>query len=297
MIPRELLRKIRRIEIVTSRRADESFVGAYRSVFKGRGIEFDEVREYAWGDDVRSIDWNVTARTGLPHVKRYEEERELTVFLVVDVSGSQRFGSRTSFKSELAAEVAAVLAFSAIKNRDKVGALFFTDSVEQVLVPGQGVSHVLRVVREILLFQPKGHGTDLAGALRYLAHILKRRAIVFVISDFLGPRFDEEEIRGPIERGARRHDLVAIRIRDDRERELPAAGLVRFRDAESGRTAVLDLSSRKARRRYAERARRRDEGVERLLDRAGVGLVDLRVGEPYHRPLARFFRERARLVH
>lgn len=297
MIPRELIRKIRRIQIVTSRRADESFVGAYRSVFRGRGMEFDEVREYAWGDDVRSIDWNVTARTSVPHIKRYNEERELTVFLVLDVSGSQRFGSAAQLKSEMAAEVAALLAFSAIKNRDKVGALFFTDAVEKVLPPAAGPSHVLRVVREVLMFEPSGHGTDVAGALRYLGRILKRRAIVFLVSDFLGPGLGEADLKGPLRRAARRHDVVAVRIRDPREEQMPRVGLVRMRDAESGLEAIFDLSSRRARERYAAMARGRDQNLESVLARAGVDLISLRVGEAYELPLGRFFRERARRLH
>ncbi len=297
MIPRELIRKIRRIQIVTSRRADESFVGQYRSVFRGRGMEFDEVREYAWGDDVRSIDWNVTARTSIPHIKRFNEERELTVFLLVDVSGSQRFGSALQLKSEVAAEVAATLAFSAIKNRDKVGALFFTDRVEKVLPPGAGSSHVLRVVREILFFEPEGHGTDVSGALRYLGRILKRRAIVFVVSDFLGPGLGERELVGPLRQAARRHDVVAIRIRDPRERSLPRAGLVRMRDAETGAESIFDLGSRRARERYERAAEARDRALETTLARAGVDLISLATDTPYELPLGRFFRERARRIH
>ncbi|MBK7977116.1 MAG: DUF58 domain-containing protein [Deltaproteobacteria bacterium] len=297
MLPRELIKKIRRIQIVTSRRADESFVGQYRSVFRGRGMEFDEVRAYAWGDDVRSIDWNVTARTSIPHIKRYNEERELTVFLLVDVSGSQRFGSTDHLKSEVAAEVAALLAFSAIKNRDKVGALFFTDEVEKVLPPAAGPSHVLRVVREILLFRPHGHGTDVAGALRYLGRILKRRAIVFVISDFLGPGLSEGELKGPLRRAARRHDVVAIRIRDPRELELPQAGLVRMCDAETGADAIFDLGSRRVREHYQEAAAARDRSFETTLTRSGVDLISLRTDQPYELPLGRFFRERARRIH
>ena len=297
MLPRELIKKIRRIQIVTSRRADESFVGQYRSVFRGRGMEFDEVRAYAWGDDVRSIDWNVTARTSIPHIKRFSEERELTVFLLVDVSGSQRFGSADQLKSEVAAEVAALLAFSAVKNRDKVGALFFSDEVEKVLPPAAGPSHVLRVVREILLFQPHGHGTDVAGALRYLGRILKRRAIVFVVSDFLGPGLSESELKGPLRRAARRHDVVAIRIRDPRELELPKAGLVRMRDAETGAEAIFDLASRRVREHYRETAAARDRAFETTLARSGVDLISLRTDEPYELPLGRFFRERARRVH
>lgn len=297
MIPRELIKKIKRIQIVTSRRADESFVGAYRSVFRGRGMEFDEVREYAWGDDVRAIDWNVTARTSVPHIKRYSEERELTVFLAIDVSGSQRFGSAGQLKAEMAAEVAALLAFSAIKNRDKVGALFFSDEVEKVLPPAAGPSHVLRVVREILLFEPKGHGTDVAGALHYLGRILKRRAIVLLVSDFLGRGLTDAELRAPLSRAALRHDVVAVRIRDPRELELPAVGLVRMRDAETGHEAIFDLASRRARERYRQLAAERDAAFERVLARAGVDLVPLVVGQPYDVPLGRFFRERARRLH
>ena len=297
MLPRELIKKIRRIQIVTSRRADESFVGQYRSVFRGRGMEFDEVRAYAWGDDVRSIDWNVTARTSIPHIKRFSEERELTVFLLVDVSGSQRFGSTDQLKSEVAAEVAALLAFSAIKNRDKVGALFFTDEVEKVLPPAAGPSHVLRVVREILLFQPHGHGTDVAGALRYLGRILKRRAIVFVVSDFLGPGLSESELKGPLRRAARRHDVVAIRIRDPRELELQKAGLVRMRDTETGEEAIFDLGSRRVRDHYREAAAARDRAFETTLARSGVDLISLQTDEPYELPLGRFFRDRARRAH
>jgi uncharacterized protein (DUF58 family) len=226
MIPKEILKKIRRLQIVTNRVVSDVFAGEYLSVFKGRGMEFNEVREYQPGDEERDIDWNVTARMGRPFVKKFVEERELTVMLLVDASASSRFGTRDRFKSELAAELCAVLAFSAIRNKDRVGLVIFTDRIEKFVPPGKGSRHVLRVIREVLYFRPQGRGTDISLALDYLNRVIRRRSVVFLVSDFLAAGFERA-----LRVSARRHDLVALLVRDPREEELPPAGLVRLEDA------------------------------------------------------------------
>ena len=288
-IPPEILRKVRKIELATRHRVDDLFGGAYHSVFKGTGMEFDEVREYAAGDEVRSIDWNVTARMGRPFIKRYREERELTVLLVVDASASGLFGSRERLKSEVIAEVASVLAFSAIRNQDKVGCLIFTDRVEQYIPPEKGHRHVLRIIRELLYVKPEGSGTDLGGALETVRRLLKRKAVVFLVSDFMAPDFET-----PLRLAARRHDLVALNIRDRLEGELPDVGLLQVRDAESGERVWLDTSNRWVRKHFAEEAAARDARFSQLCGKNGVDEIRLDPAEDYARPLVQFFRKRAK---
>jgi len=288
MIPREILRKVRKIEISTRGLVNQVFSGEYQSVFKGRGINFAEVREYQYGDDIRSIDWNVTARTGAPHVKIFEEERELTVMLVVDVSASGDFGSRERMKGDLAVEVCSLLAFSAIKNNDKVGLLIFSDRIEKFVPPRKGRKHVLRVLRELLYHEPEGRKTDIRAALEYLMRVIRRRAVVFVVSDFLAPDFDR-----PLAVTGRRHDVIAVRVRDRRESDLPPIGLVELEDAESGERLLLDTSDPTFRRAFARKGAADQERLDRAFRRSKVDVIDLRPDEPYVKPLMRFFKERA----
>ncbi|HOU22139.1 MAG: DUF58 domain-containing protein [Kiritimatiellae bacterium] len=287
MIPRETLRKIRRIEIRTRRSVNDVFAGRYHSVFKGQGMEFQEVREYVPGDDIRSIDWNVTARTGAPHVKKFTEERELTVMLLVDVSASNRFGSTLQLKRDLAAEVAAVLAFSAITNHDRVGVILFSDRVEKHIPPRKGTTHVLRVISEILNARPASPRTDLEPALRYLNRVVRRRSVAFLISDFIAPPCDHL-----LRVTARRHDLVSVIVDDKRESALPAVGLVDFEDAETGQRLLLDTSHAPTRRALLARQNERREDLRQRLARARSDAIELHAGEPYDRALIRFFRTR-----
>ena len=287
MIPRETLKKIRRIEIRTRRSVNDVFAGRYHSVFKGQGMEFQEVREYVPGDDIRAIDWNVTARTGFPHVKKFTEERELTVMLLVDVSASNRFGSTAQLKRDLAAEVAAVLAFSAIANHDRVGLILFSDRVEKHVPPAKGATHVLRVVSEILNAKPASPKTDLEPALRYLNQVVRRRSVAFLISDFIAPSC-EHLLRVT----ARRHDLVSLVIGDKRESALPAVGLVDFEDAETGQRIVVDTSHAPTRRALLARQTERRQTLLRQLSRARSDAIELHAGERYDRELVRFFRRR-----
>lgn len=287
VIPVELLKKVRRIQIVTSAIVNDVFAGQYHSAFKGRGIEFEEVREYQPGDDVRTIDWNVTARAGRPFVKNFREERELTVLLVVDVSASQQFGTRETFKSELTAELGATLALSAIRNNDKVGLLLFTDRVETFVAPRKGLRHVLRVIRELLYFPVRGRGSDVGAALDYLDRILTRRAVVFVISDFQSQGFlDRLRIL------RRRHDLIPVWVRDPREQQLPPVRFAEFVDAESGRRALVDLSRRSVLRKFEITAQRRGEELRDARGRIGVDLIEVQTGQSFIEPLRRFFRRR-----
>ena len=281
------MRKIRRIEIRTRRSVNDVFAGRYHSVFKGQGMEFQEVREYVPGDDIRSIDWNVTARTGSPHVKKFTEERELTVMLLVDVSASNRFGSTAQLKRDLAAEVAAVLAFSAIANHDRVGLILFSDRVEKHVPPAKGATHVLRVVSEILNAQPISPKTDLAPALRYLNQVVRRRSVAFLISDFIAPPC-EHLLRVT----ARRHDLVSLVIGDKRESALPPVGLVDFEDAETGKRIVVDTSHAPTRRALLAHQTERRQTLLRQLSRARSDAIELHAGERYDRELVRFFRTR-----
>jgi uncharacterized protein (DUF58 family) len=292
MIPREIFKKVRQIEIRTNREVTDVLGGQYHSVFKGRGMEFEEVREYLPGDEVRSIDWNVTARFGHPFIKKFKEERELTVMLVVDVSASGQFGSVRQTKNELAAELAAVLAFSAIRNNDKVGLIMFTDQIEKFVPPKKGRRHVLRVVREILAFQPKGRGTDLQLALDYLNRVQSRRAVTFVVSDFQVT--NEESVRKKLRVASKRHDVIALSLRDPREEELPAVGLLELRDAETGERALVDTFSRKVREEFTAKAQLRLEALRRLLRSASVDQVEIRSDTDYVLPLIQFFSMRGR---
>ena len=294
LLPADVLKKVRQIEIRTNREVTDVLGGQYHSVFKGRGMEFEEVREYLPGDEVRSIDWNVTARFGHPFIKKFKEERELTVMLVVDVSASGQFGSVRQTKNELAAELAAVLAFSAIRNNDKVGLIMFTDQIEKFVPPKKGRRHVLRVVREILAFQPQGRGTDLQLALDYLNRVQARRAVTFVVSDFQVT--DEESVRKKLRVASKRHDVIALSLRDPREEELPAVGLLELRDAETGERALVDTFDRRVRERFATKARERLEGLRRLLRSASVDQVEIRSDADYVLPLIQFFSMRERRI-
>ena len=289
MIPEELIKRIRQIQIYTSRAVDASFAGQYESVFKGRGMQFDEVREYMPGDEIRTIDWNVTARTGRPFIKRFVEERELTVMLLVDASGSGRFGSVGQFKNELGAELSALLAFAAIKNNDRVGLVVFTDRIEKYIPPKKGRKHVLRLIREVLAFEPQGRGTNVAEALDYLARVQKRRSVVFLISDLLSESWDQA-----LKIANRKHDVVTLCLEDPREQELPPVGLVHFEDAETGETVVIDTSNAEVRRRLAQHTRAQAEALERTLKRLQVDHVHITTGQDYLIPLVQLFERRAR---
>jgi len=289
VLSREQLRTVRKIQIRTSHLVTDVFAGQYHSVFKGRGMEFAEVRLYQTGDEIRTIDWNVTARTGVPHVKRYAEERELTVMLVVDASASTVFGSVRQTKSALAAELGALLAFSAITNNDKVGLLIFTDRVELALRPRKGTHHVLRVIREVLSVKPAGRGTDIAAALEHLARVTKRRCVVFVVSDFLDPGCHRA-----LRMAARRHDVVAVVLEDPREAVLPAVGLVELEEAETGERYVVDTGSARVREAFARQAAAARAERDRGLRAADVDTIVVQTDRPYTEALLRFFRMRER---
>ncbi|MCX7014376.1 MAG: DUF58 domain-containing protein [Candidatus Sumerlaeota bacterium] len=289
MNTRDILKKVRRIEIMTNRMVNEIMAGEYHSVFKGRGMEFDEVREYQPGDDVRLIDWNVTARTGAPHVKRYVEERELTVMLAVDASSSSQFGSREKMKGETAAEICAVLAFSAIKNNDQVGLMIFTDTVEKFIPPKKGSKHVLRVIRELIGYEPQSHKTDIAGALEHLNRVLRRKSVVFLVSDFL-----TGDLERPLSIANRRHDLIAVPIVDPRELELPSIGFLELEDAETGETILIDTRSAGFRREFSSRSRGEQQGLSEMLKRLRIDAIHVQTGEDYIQPMVRLFRQRAK---
>ena len=289
MIPKELAKKIRFIQIYTSKAVNDVLAGEYHSVFKGRGMEFDEVREYTPGDEIRTIDWNVTARTGQPYVKRYVEERELTVMFVVDLSASGTFGSTEKLKNEVAAELCALLAFSAIKNNDKVGLIVFTDVIELYIPPKKGLSHVLRLIRDLLNFKPRQTRTDIGQALDYLGRVNHRRAVVFLVSDFQAEGY-EKRLRVL----ARRHDLIAVSISDPRERELPNVGLVELADAETGERVLIDSGSEAVRREYRKLGRERSEGLAEMFRAGGIDHINLVSGRDYVRDLVGFFRMRER---
>ena len=292
MIPKDLFQKVRRIQITTSRLVTDVFAGQYHSVFKGQGVEFDEVREYQPGDDIRTIDWNVTARTGRPHIKKYVEERELTVMILVDASRSARFGSVKQLKSRLAAEVAALLAFSAIRNNDKVGLIIFTDQIEKFIPPRKGQGHVLRVIREILYHEPRKTGTDLSLALEYLSRVLSRRAIAFVISDFYecaALPTAEPTFKKALTLANKRHDVVGVSLNDPRERELPDCGLVRLTDAETGRQDVIDTSDSRVRQDYARQALERTAQREKMFRSAGIDHIAVNTDVPYVEEMIKFF--------
>lgn len=289
MIPNEILAKVRQIEIYTHRLVNDVMAGSYHSTFKGRGMEFEEVREYNPGDDVRAIDWNVTARTGAPHIKRFREERELTVMLMVDLSGSTDFGTADQTKGELAAEICALLAFSAIKNNDRVGLLIFTDRVEKFIPPKKGKNHVLRVVREVLFHKPIHRGTSVGAAVEHVMKVLKRKSVVFLLSDFMpGAR-----LRRPLSVLNNRHDLIAVRISDPRESELPSIGLVQFHDPETGEVLFVDTFKADFRRRYTEVVEKAAHDVTHLFKQLKIDSVDVRTGKPYIEALVQLFKRRA----
>jgi uncharacterized protein (DUF58 family) len=315
MIPREILKKIRQIELRTNRLVSETLAGQYHSVFKGQGMNFDEVREYQPGDEVRSIDWNVTARMNHPFVKKFVEERELTLMLVVDVSGSGLFGSREQSKRELAAEIASVLAFSAIRNNDKVGLILFTDTVEKFIPPRKGRKHVLRVIREVLFFEPRRRGTDLNQALEFLLRVTPHKAIAVVISDFIGSpatrRSRGRQLRPQLmlleslaqasftmlRQANRRHDVVAVQITDPYELELPALGRLVLEDAETGEIVEVSTGDARKRAAFAERQARAQTDLMRLFRSGGIDAMQLRTDQPYTVTLGKFFetREKRRL--
>ena len=286
-VPPEVLRQVKLLELRTRGLVNSLFTGEYRSVFKGQGMEFSEVREYQAGDEVRSIDWNVTARMQRPYVKRYIEERELTLMLAVDVSGSERFGTRRRFKSEVASELAAVLTMSAIRNNDRVGGLMFTDRIEHVVPPKKGRRHALRLIRDILAFEPQGRGTDIAGATEYLNKMLNHKAIVFLVSDFLG-----EAIERPLKLLAQQHDVVAVTVEDPSERTLPDIGLARFIDPETGLSLDVDTSNPKVRHGFNTAVAEESDRRRHLLRRLAIDEIAVRTDRGIMEPLLRFFRSR-----
>ena len=294
---KEILKKVRQIEIRTRRLVDNTMSGEYHSVFKGRGMNFDEVREYVPGDEVRTIDWNVTARSGRPFIKKFTEERELTILLLVDVSASGNFGSTSQSKREMAAELASVLAFSAIRNSDKVGLILFSDQIEQYIPPKKGRRHVLRVVREILFFEPKHRGTDIVQALDFANRVMLRRSIAFLVSDFQTTG-DQSKAMAALQRAIRmtrlRHDFVALHIQDRREQELPDVGILAIEDAETGELLELPTSDPKVRARFAELSQRNVGALRRMLNAESIDSLDLETGESYIPPLMHFFKTRER---
>jgi len=289
MLPREVLLQIRRLQLRARRAVEDLLGGEYHSVFKGVGMAFEEVREYQPGDDIRAIDWNVTARVGQPFIKRYVEERELTVLLVVDCSGSQQFGTQVQQKREVAAEIAALLAFCAISNNDKVGLLAFTDRVERFVPPRKGTRHALRVIRDVLFFQAQHKGTSIKAALDYLNRIQRRRAIIFLLSDFLDSGYDKA-----LQRTGHRHDLTAVRITDPREETLPAVGLLEVADAETGRVLLVDTASAALRQAHALAAKQRRDALRQLARSARSDLIEVATDGSHLDALVRFFQQRER---
>ncbi|AEE19317.1 uncharacterized protein DUF58 [Dokdonia sp. Hel_I_63] len=287
MDTKELLKKVRKIEIKTRRLSDHIFGGEYHSTFKGRGMTFSEVRQYQFGDDVRNIDWNVTARYSEPYIKVFEEERELTMMLVADVSGSEFFGTDKQFKSEIVTEVAATLAFSAMQNNDKIGLILFTDEIELFIPPKKGKSHVLRIIRELLEFKPKSKKTDLSQAIKYLSNVMKKKAIVFVLSDFITDGYEQT-----MKIAANKHDITGIRIYDEREESIPSLGIVQMEDEETGELMLVNTSSKKVRSDYSNYYRERVDYFKETFKRSGAGVIDVRTDESYVKKLLGYFKRR-----
>lgn len=287
MDAQEIFKKVRKIEIKTRGLSNQIFSGEYHSVFKGRGMAFSEVREYQFGDDIRNIDWNVTARFNTPFVKVFEEERELTVMLLIDVSGSNNFGTNNQLKQDIVTEIAAVLSFSAIQNNDKVGVIFFSDKIEKFIPPKKGSSHILRIIRELIDFKSENNGTDISEALRYLSNIIKKKSTAFLISDFMDEGFDKA-----IQIANYKHDLIAIRVNDERENEIPNVGLVRMVDAETGKSRWIDTSSKKVREDYAKEIYFKSQNLDSLFGRYGVDSVKVYTGKDYVKPLMNLFKRR-----
>ncbi len=287
---KEIFSKIQRIEITTTRLVEEILGGAYRSAFKGTGIEFEEVREYVHGDDIRTIDWNVTARMNHPYVKTFREERELTVMLLVDISASSRFGSKERLKSELIAEISGALAFSAIKNQDKVGLILFSDEVEHYLPPRKGKRHVLRVIRDIMIYEPKRRKTDIAAALRFLGKIQSRMAVCFLISDF----YCDSNYTHELKINNKHHDLILLGVKDPFEKEFPEFSLATLRDLESGKILQVDTEDAKVRKKFHEEVERQQEDLKQLVNRLGINFVEFETDKPYAAAIQRFFKQRER---
>ena len=284
-----LLKKVRQIEIKTKGLSNHIFAGEYHTAFKGRGMAFSEVREYQTGDDVRSIDWNVTARYNTPFVKIFEEEREITVMMLIDVSASGNFGTRKQSKRELATEIAAILAFSAIKNNDKVGVIFFSEKIEKFIPPKKGKSHILRIIREVLAFNPSKKRTDISIALEYFNSVIKRRSICFILSDFISPSFEK-----PLKIASKKHDLIGIRIHDNREDNLPNVGLIPMEDAETEEIITVDTSNKKVRSDFTKSRLEQIGAVKKLLPSSGVDLINITTGSDYVKPLINFFKNRGK---
>jgi len=284
---KEIFKKVRKIEIKTRGLSNHIFAGQYHSSFKGRGMAFSEVREYNYGDDVRNIDWNVTARFNKPFVKVFEEEREMTVVLLIDVSASHEFGTRQSFKQDVITEIAAVLSFSAIKNNDKVGVIFFSDKIEKFIPPKKGSTHILRIIRELVDFQAESKGTDIAGALKFLTNAIKKRCTAFVISDFKSPAFMDA-----LKIATSKHDVMAVRIFDQRETEMPNVGLIQMVDAETGENRWMDTSDRATREFFSEKARMEELQVKEVFKKSGVDMANISTGEDYVKPLVVMFKKR-----
>ena len=283
----DLIKKVRKIEIKTRGLSNQIFTGQYHSAFKGKGMAFSEVREYQFGDDIRSIDWNVTARFNHPFVKIFDEERELTVILIIDVSRSNEFGTQKQLKQELITEVAAVLSFSAIHNNDKVGVIFYSSQIEKFIPPKKGTSHILRIIRELINFTPKYNGTDTAGALRFFTNVIKKKCTAFLITDFLDKGFDDA-----LKITNKKHDLIALKINDVRERELPDVGLIRVKDAESGKTKWVDTSNSSLRKIYKENKIRTDAELNNLFMKCGIDVADLDTDKDYVKSLMKLFKKR-----
>ena len=283
----DLIKKVRKIEIKTRGLSNHIFTGQYHSAFKGKGMAFSEVREYQFGDDIRSIDWNVTARFNHPFVKIFDEERELTVILIVDVSRSNEFGTQKQLKQELSTEVAAVLSFSAIHNNDKVGVIFYSSQIEKFIPPKKGTSHILRIIRELINFTPKYNGTDTSGALRFFTNVIKKKCTAFLITDFLDKGFDDA-----LKITNKKHDLIALKINDVRERELPNVGLIRVKDAESGKTKWVDTSNSSLRKIYKENKIRTDAELNNLFMKCGIDVADLDTDKDYVKSLMKLFKKR-----
>jgi uncharacterized protein (DUF58 family) len=290
METKELLKKVRKIEIKTKGLSNQIFSGEYHSAFKGRGMTFSEVREYAHGDEIRTIDWNVTARFGTPHVKVFEEERELTVMLLVDVSGSQYVGSEAQMKRELIAEICAVISFSAIQNNDKIGALFFTDKTELFIPPGKGKKHILRIIRELIELKPTSEKTDIPDALRHYTNVIKKRSIGFLLSDF--KTNNKQELEKSLKITNKRHDLVAVKVKDKNEEELPNIGFVKFEDLESKMTKWVNTSSRKVRKDYKINALKEESEIKEILKKSGVDFTTVETDKSYIKPLMDLFKHR-----
>ena len=289
MIPQDLIKQIRQIQIYTNRTVNEVFAGEYESTFKGQGMQFDEVREYVPEDDIRSINWNVTARMNKPFIKRYVEERELTVMLMVDLSASGAFGTAGKLKNELAVELCAVLAFCAIKNNDKVGLINFTDRIERFIPPAKGTQHVLRVIRELLYHEPPHRGTDIPMALEYLGKVVKKKATVFLVSDFMAP-----DPRSSLRSINKRHDLIAVVLRDRAEKALPVVGIIELEDAETGQTIMIDTGSMRIRRAYQNKTSQQEKTLQTWLRAAKVDCIPIATDKPYISELIHFFRMRAK---